>query len=81
MKKKILIAVVAVLVIVGGIVAYMAMTGGDVTEADNKQGEVTDKAVENVLDNPETIKMETSDPSLDSIENAVELEEFDPNDI
>ena len=81
MKKKIIIAVVAVLVIVGGIVAYMAMTGGEVSAEDTKQAEETDKAVENVLDNAEEIEMPTSNPTTDSIESAVELEEFDPNDI
>ncbi len=81
MKKKILLVVVAILVVVGGIVLYMSMTGGEVTEADSKQAKETDKAVEDVLDNPEDIEMETVDPSVDSIENAVELEEFDPNDI
>ena len=81
MKKKILIVVIAVVVIIGGVVAVMALTGGGVTEADQKQGEVTDKAVETVLDNPSEIEMPTTNPTADSLEQVVELEEFDPNDI
>lgn len=81
MKKKVLIIVVVVLVVVGGIVAGLVLTGGGVTEEDNQQGEETDEAIEEVLDNPEDIKMEETDPSLDSLEDAVDLGDFDPNDI
>jgi hypothetical protein len=59
----------------------MAMTGGEVTEADTKQAEETDKAVENVLNNAEDIEMPETNASSDSIESVVELDEFDPNDI
>jgi flagellar basal body-associated protein FliL len=80
MKKKVLIIVVAVVVVVGGVVAAMALTGGGATEEDHKQGEETADEVDKALENADT-DMPESDPSLDSLENSIELEEFDPNDI
>lgn len=84
MKKKILIVVVAVLVIVGGVVAYMAMTGGEVTEADQNKGKEVNENLGGqggALEKPEEIEMPETNPVADSIESVLELEEFDPNDI
>ena len=81
MNKKVLIIIVAVVVVLGGIVAYMSMTGGEVTAEDKAQAEETDKAVENVLDKAGEIEMPETSPVADSLENVVELDEFDPNDI
>ena len=80
MKKKVLIIVVAVIVIVGGVLGAMALTGGGATEEDHAQGEETAEEVDKALDNADT-DMPESDPSLDSLENAVDLGDFDPNDI
>lgn len=82
MKKKVLIIVAAVIIIIGGTVAALALTGGGVTEADTKQGEETADEVDKALENADSDMPDTNtDPSLDSLENALDLDEFDPNDI
>lgn len=84
MKKKGLIITLAVVAVIGGVVAVMALTGGGVTAADETKGKQADQELsgENgVLANPDQIEMPTVDPKADSIADQVELEEFDPNDI
>lgn len=75
MNKKLIFGGGAVIIL--AIVAYMVFTGGGVTQVDLKQGEETEKALEEKLGNPEDIEM----PETDGDVEEVELDEFDPNDI
>lgn len=78
MKKKILIVVIAVVVIGGGVVAALALTGGGVSEEDKKQGEETDEGLGELYSDPTASEMPETDPALDTLEDAVDLGEFDP---
>ncbi|MCB9196833.1 MAG: hypothetical protein H6600_00095 [Flavobacteriales bacterium] len=88
MKKKILLIVLAIVLIAGSIVAYMTMTGAEVTEEDKAAEAQSNEELSGeggVLENPEEItkpESDMDDAAADSLENALGIdEEFDPNDI
>jgi hypothetical protein len=81
MKKKGLLIALSIIGVLAIVVLVMVFTGGGVTEADEKQGIETDKVSGKILENPEEIEMPKTNPKADSLEQVLDLEEFDPNDI
>lgn len=83
MKKKIIIVIIVLLAVVGTITLVLMNTGGGATEKDMKQGEETDKEMDNVLEDPDLIEMPTIEGQNDTISgDGFEVEEdFDPEDM
>jgi hypothetical protein len=80
-KVKIIGGVVAVIV---AVVLYLVLTGGgasaeDIDTAEQGDSEMSGKG--GVLENPSQIEMPETSAEADSLADAVDLGEFDPNDI
>jgi hypothetical protein len=73
-KAKIIGGIVAVII---AVVLYMAFSGGGATEADLNKGAEVDKALDGEIGQDDR----KVDVVADSLADAVDLGEFDPNDI